>query len=99
MIGRRSDPEGFMAFFADWRPDFLVIFPASFPGLSDAPFLKSVTYANVEDNTASLRGFVPRPRTIAGLLILDLVVQPMPVAMVVYKCNWDLLPPPSAGTR
>jgi hypothetical protein len=88
MIGHRPDREGFAAFFRDWKPDFLAIFPASFPDLRDAPFLKSVAYANVEDNTASLRDFVPRPRIIAGLLILDLAVQPMPVTMAVYKCNW-----------
>jgi hypothetical protein len=96
MLGRRPDPEGFMSFFRSWKPDFIVIFPASFPGLSDTPFLRAVASANVQDNTAAVRDFQPRPRTIAGLLILDLAIQPMPVTMAVYKCNWDLLPPPSA---
>jgi hypothetical protein len=98
-LGYRSDRAGFMAFFRNWKPDFLAIFPASYPGLRDAPFLRAVASADVPDNTAALRDFQPRPRAIAGLLILDLVIQPMPVTMAVYKCNWDLLPPPSAGAR
>jgi hypothetical protein len=94
MLGHRPDRQGLMAFFGDWKPDFLVIFPASLPGLKDAPFLKAVAYASVPDNTASLRDFQPQPRTIVGLLILDLVIQPVPVTLVAFKCNWDMLPPP-----
>ena len=87
-LGYRPDREGFMAFFRKWRPDFLVIFPAAYPGLRDAPFLTAVAYADVRDNTAGLLDFEPRPRTIAGLLVLDLVVQPVPVTLAVFKCTW-----------
>ena len=37
---------------------------------------------------ASLLDLQPRPRTIAGLLVLDLVVQPVPVTLAVFKCTW-----------
>jgi hypothetical protein len=87
-IRYRPDRAGFMAFFRDWKPDFLVIFPAAYPGLRDAPFLKVVTYADVRDNTAGLLDFQPRPRTIAGILVLDLVIQPVPVTLAVFKCAW-----------
>jgi hypothetical protein len=87
-LGYRQDREGFMAFFRNWKPDFLVIFPAAYPGLRDAPFLKAVASANVQDNTSAVRDFQPRPRAIAGLLFLDLAIQPMPATMTVYKCNW-----------
>jgi arabinofuranosyltransferase len=98
-LGYRQDRAGFMAFFRKWKPDFLVIFPAAYPGLRDAQFLRVVASADVPDNTAALRDFPPQPRAIAGLLILDLVIQPMPVTMAVYKCDWDLLPPPAEGAR
>ncbi len=87
-IRYRPDRAGFMAFFRDWKPDFLVIFPAAYPGLRDAPFLKAVAYADVQDNTAGLLDFQPRPRTIAGILVLDLVIQPVPVALAVFQCTW-----------
>jgi len=96
-LGYRQDREGFLAFFREWRPDFLVIFPAAFPGLKDAPFLEAVARVNVRDNTASLLDLEPRPRTIAGLLVLDLVVQPVPVTLAVFRCDWEVLPPVSAG--
>ena len=99
ILGYGQDPEGIMAFLRAWKPTFLAIFPALYPGLKDAPFLKVVGYADSRDNTASALDFRPRPRTIAGLLILDLTVQPVPVALAVFECNWDLLPPPAAGTR
>jgi len=93
LIGVRQSRESFMAFLNYRKPDFLVIFPAEYAGLRDAPFLTVVAYAEDKDNTAALVDFQPRPKTIAGLLTLDLVVQPFPVTMVVYKCNRDLLPP------
>jgi hypothetical protein len=99
ILGYGQDPEGFMAFLTAWKPTFLAIFPALYPALKDAPFLKAVGYADSLDNTASALDFRPRPRTIAGLLILDLTVQPVPVALAVFKCSWDLLPPPAAGAR
>ena len=98
-VGYRQDREGFMSFFRRWRPDFLAIFPAAYPGLRNAPFLAAVASVEVEDNIAILRDFPPRPRAVAGLLILDLAIQPMPVTMTVYRCNWDLLPPPEAESR
>jgi hypothetical protein len=98
-LGYRQNREGFMAFFRTWKPDFLVIFPAAYPGLRDAPFLESVASATVQDNTAAVRDFPPRPKAVAGFLVLDLEVQPMPVTMTAYKCSWDLLPQPAAGAR
>jgi 4-amino-4-deoxy-L-arabinose transferase-like glycosyltransferase len=99
MRGRPLDGENFMAFFRDYRPDYLVIFPAAFPGLRNAPFLGVVQYADVPDNTASLVDFTPSPKTLAGLLVLDLEVEPVPATTVVFRCNWDPLPPPAAKSR
>jgi hypothetical protein len=88
VLGYWQDPEGEIAFVKARKPDFLVIFPAMYPVLKDAPFLKAVAYADVRDNTAGLLDLQPRPRTIAGLLVLDLVVQPVPVTLAVFKCTW-----------
>jgi len=90
MLRYRQRREGKIAFTNDRRPDFLVIFPVAYQALADASFLKVVTYASVQDNTASLLDFQPRPQTIAGLLTLDLVVQPVPVMLAVFKCTWPL---------
>jgi len=98
-LGYGPDPEGFMAFLTAWKPTFLAIFPALYPGLRDAPFLEAVTYADVEDNTAALVDNQPRPKTVAGILVLDLAVQPAPATMAVFKCNWDLLQAAPAGAR
>ena len=92
-LGYRGDREGAIAFVNDRKPDFLIIFPVLYPGLKDAPFLKVVAYADVRDNTVILFDFRPHARTIAGVLILDLVIRPVPVTMAVFKCNWDMLPP------
>lgn len=88
VLNYRKDHEGDTAFIRDRKPDFPVIFPVAYPGLEDAPFLKAVAYVNVRDNTAGLLDFPPRPRTVAGLLILDLVVQPVPATLAVFKCTW-----------
>jgi len=88
-----------VAFLTRWKPTFLAIFPAQYQELKDAPFLQVATYAEVRDNTASVILFTPRAKTIAGLLILDIAVQPVPVTLAVFKCNWDLLPPGAAGAR
>ena len=92
-LGYRGDREGAIAFVNDRKPDFLIIFHVLYPGLKDAPFLKVVAYADVRDNTVILFDFRPHARTIAGVLILDLVIRPVPVTMAVFKCNWDMLPP------
>jgi len=99
MRGRPLDRENFMAFFRESRPDYLVIFPAAFPGLRDAPFLEAVEYAEVRDNTASQVDFTPHAKTIAGLFVLDLEVQPVPSTTVIFRCNWDRLEPPGAQPR
>ncbi len=88
VLGYWQDPEGEVAFVKARKPDFLVIYPAMYPMLKDAPFLKVVAYADVRDNTASLLDLEPRPRTMAGLLVLDLVVEPVPVTLAVFKCTW-----------
>jgi hypothetical protein len=93
MLGYEHDQKGFMAFLKTWKPTYLAIFPGQYPYLMDAPFLQVVTYAEVRDNTASVILFTPKPKTLAGLLILDIVVEPVPVTLAVFKCNWDLLPP------
>jgi hypothetical protein len=92
VLGYRQAREGDIAFIKDRKPDFLVIFPVAYPGLKDAPFLKAVAYAEVRDNTASLLDFQPQPRTIAGLLVLDLLVQPVPAMLAVLKCTWPPRP-------
>jgi arabinofuranosyltransferase len=97
VLGYRQDPEGEIAFVKARRPDFLVIFPAIYPGLRDAPFLRAVARADVRDNTAGLLDLQPQPRTIAGLLVLDLAITPVPVVMAVFKCDWESRPPFQSG--
>jgi arabinofuranosyltransferase len=97
MRGYEPGPAGLMAFLTAWKPTFLAIFPAMYPELKDAPFLELVGYVDSRDNTAVALEFRPQPRTIAGFLILDLTVQPVPVALAIFKCNWDLPPPGAAG--
>jgi hypothetical protein len=76
------------AYIEQAKPDFLAIFPASFPELRDAPYLKAVAFATVSENTASEYDFPTRCRTLAGLLALDLAVTPRPSTMVVFRCGW-----------
>ena len=76
------------AYIEQVRPDWLVIFPASFPELRDAPYLKAVAHAEVPDNTASEYDFPVRARTIGGLLLLDLKVTPRTSMMVLFRCTW-----------
>lgn len=93
MLGYGQDPAGFTAFLTAWKPAYIAIFPSVHPELQDAPFLQLVTYAEVRDNTASVVRFTPKPKTIAGLLVLDILVEPVPVALAVFRCNWEPLPP------
>ncbi len=86
------DREGDVAFVKDRKPDFLVIFPVAYPGLEGAPFLRAIAYADVRDNTASLLDFQPQIRTFAGVLILDIVVQPVQAMMAVFRCDWETRP-------
>jgi hypothetical protein len=90
IVNYRQDRDRDIVVIKDRKPDFLVIFPVAYPGLKDAPFLKAVAYTDIKDNTASLLDFPPHPKTIAGLLILDLIVQPVPAMLTVFKCTWPL---------
>ena len=99
MLGYEHDEAGFMAFLKTWKPAYLAIFPGQYSYLKDAPFLQVATYAEVRDNTASVILFTPRAKAVAGLLILDITVEPVPVAMAVFKCNWDQFLPGATGRR
>jgi hypothetical protein len=90
----RQNREGFMTFFRKYRPDFLAIFPVAYPGLRNAQFIRPIAGAELPDNIICHDIFRQHARAIAGILILDLVYQPEPVTMVIFQCNWDLLPPP-----
>ena len=88
----RFMPGGRGRFIVDTKPDFLVIFPEAFPELEGAPFLDTIKVVEVPDNTASLYDVVPRLRTWARVLVLDEFMESVPVATVVYRCNWNALP-------
>jgi len=81
-----------VSFIRDRRPDFLVVYPVGYPGLDKVPFFKPVAYADVKDNTASLFDFQPQPKTVAGIIILDLIIPPGPAVLTVFKCNWPPRP-------
>ena len=85
-------PGGRGRFITDTKPDFLVIFPEAFPELEGASFLDTVEVVEVQDNIASLYDVVPRLRTWAGILVLDESMESVPVATVVYRCNWNAPP-------
>jgi hypothetical protein len=89
ILAYRRVPNGREQFIRDVRPDYLVIFPVAFPGFRDATFLQPLTYVDPEDNTASLYDLQPRPRALAGVLLLDLEVEPVRAPLVVFKCLWQ----------
>jgi hypothetical protein len=89
ILAYREVESGRERFIRDVRPDYLVIFPVAFPGFRQASFLVPLTYADPEDNTASLYDIPPRPRLLAGLLVLDLEVEPVRAPLVVFRCRWD----------
>jgi len=97
ILSYRQDRDRDITFIKDRKPDFLVIYPAAYPGIEEAPFLKAVAHGDVRNNTASLFDIQPQPRTIAGFLILDIVVGPVPATLTVFKCNWETRPPVPAG--
>ncbi len=92
ILSYRPDRDRDLTFINDRKPDFLVIYPVAYPGIEQAPLLKAVACADVKDNTASLFDIRPQPRTIAGLLVLDLVVEPAPATLTVFKCTWPPRP-------
>ena len=97
ILNYRQDRNRDITFINDRKPDFLVIYPAAYPDIEQAPFLKAVAHADVRDNTASMFDIQPQPKTIAGFLILDIVVGPVPVTLTVFKCNWETRPPVPTG--
>ncbi len=76
-------------FVLDRRPDYLVIFPSWFPNLEQADFLVPVYGVDLPDNYASQYDFEPRARTVLGILITGLELDPKRSAMVVYKPDWS----------
>jgi hypothetical protein len=92
ILSYRQDRDPDIAVIKDRRPDFLVIYPVGHPGIEKAPFLRAIAYVDIKDNTASLVDIKPQPRTIAGLLVTDLLVQPISAVLTVFKCNWPPRP-------
>jgi hypothetical protein len=76
-------------FVLDRRPDYLVIFPSWFPNLEKSDFLHPVYGVDLPDNYASQYDFEPRLRTIAGILVTGLVLEPIRSTMVVYQPDWS----------
>ncbi len=83
-----QDRDRDITFIKDRKPDFLVIYPVAYPSIEKAPLLKAVASADIKDNAASLVDIQPQPKAIAGLLILDLVIRPVPAKLTVFKCTW-----------
>ncbi len=90
ILAYREVESGRERFILDVRPDYLVIFPVSFPGFRNAPFLEPLIYVDPEDNTASLYDLPVQIRSLAGILILDLTIEPARAPLVVFRCHWDL---------
>ncbi len=88
ILAYRKVENGREQFIMDVRPDYLVIFPVSFPGFRNADFLEPLTYADPEDNTASLYDLPVQVKALAAILILDLVVEPARAPLVVFRCHW-----------
>ncbi|MEO0078107.1 MAG: hypothetical protein ABIK86_03800 [candidate division WOR-3 bacterium] len=88
ILAYREVENGREQFIMDVRPDYLVIFPVSFPGFRNADFLEPLTYADPEDNTASLYDLPVQVKALAAILILDLVVEPARAPLVVFRCHW-----------
>jgi hypothetical protein len=86
-----SENYGALDFIKDKKPDYLAIFPGWFPNLKDAQFLQPVLTVEVTDNTASQYEFSPVPRTLAGILVTGLPIEPLKSTTVVYKCDWSKL--------
>jgi hypothetical protein len=85
-VGREN--LGGLEFIRARKPDYLAIFPDWFPNLKGAHFLQQVFAADVKDNTASEWDFVPKLRTVAGVLVTGLEVEPVRSMTVVFKCDW-----------
>ncbi len=84
--------EGLLEYFSLARPDYVIIFPDLCPQLADAPFAQTVAYVRVDDNIASKYFFTPEVHTLAGLIVTDVTVEPVPSIMVVFKCDWTQSP-------
>ncbi|UCG42592.1 MAG: hypothetical protein JSU73_12135 [candidate division WOR-3 bacterium] len=87
--------QGLLEFLAERRPDFAIIFPDLCPQLGDAPFALPVAYAKVDDNYASKFFFTPRAQVLAGLIVTDVSVEPVPSVMVVFRFDWTQYPGPA----
>lgn len=74
------------------RPDYLAIFPRWFPTLIMSTPHEFNTRVDFLPNTASEWTFFPRARTLAGLLLLDVVIPPNPTTMIVLRPDWDAPP-------
>jgi uncharacterized membrane protein YeaQ/YmgE (transglycosylase-associated protein family) len=73
------------------KPDYLAIFPNWFPNLEGAKFLTPVYVADLKDNTASEYDFFPVPKTIAGILVTGLAIEPIRSTMIVYRADWGVV--------
>jgi hypothetical protein len=71
------------------KPDYLVIIPSWFPNLEKTDFLVPVYGVDLPDNYASQYDFHPRVRTVLGILVTGLELDPIRSTMVVYKPDWS----------
>jgi len=71
------------------KPDYLVIIPSWFPNLEKADFLVPVHGVDLADNYASQWDFHPRVRTVLGILVTGLELDPIRSTMVVYQPDWS----------
>lgn len=84
--------EGLLEYLALAKPDYVIIFPDLCPQLVDAPFAQTVAYVRVDDNVASKFFFTPEVHALAGLIVTDVTVEPVPTATVVFRCDWTQYP-------
>jgi hypothetical protein len=71
------------------KPDYLVIIPSWFPNLEKSDFLVPVYGVDLPDNYASEYDFHPRIRTVMGIVVTGLELDPIRSTMVVYKPDWS----------
>lgn len=80
--------QGHQAYLEAARPDYIVVFPGDFRFLLSDKRLTPVAKAEDPENLVCQFDFRPRTRTLLGVLVTRMSVEPRPSTMVVLSCDW-----------
>ncbi len=80
--------QGHRAYLEAARPDYIVVFPGDFRFLLSDERLTPVAKAEDPGNLVCQFDFRPRVRTLLGVLVTRMSVDPIPSSMVVLSCDW-----------